>query len=150
MIERAGSEKRTPAAGVEDRAGIELRRIGFVFRNYGESGAGRTARICSREAGGAAVLAETTEIFGAEHLLVRRARNRQVAEKLLGFVDRLQEISDAIRRQLRRQSVARKQRRRADQYSRKIAGRGGQSGHLAAERRRGLRRAGQLRPGSCS
>jgi altronate hydrolase len=32
------------------------------------------------------VLAETTEIFGAEHLLVRRARNREVAEKLLGFV----------------------------------------------------------------
>ena len=37
-------------------------------------------------AGGTAVLAETTEIFGAEHLLVQRARNRQVAEKLLGFV----------------------------------------------------------------
>jgi altronate hydrolase len=37
-------------------------------------------------AGGTAVLAETTEIFGAEHLLVRRARNRQVAEKLLGFI----------------------------------------------------------------
>src|ERR1700690_47981 len=36
--------------------------------------------------GGSAVLAETTEIFGAEHLLVRRARNRQVAEKLLGFI----------------------------------------------------------------
>ncbi len=36
--------------------------------------------------GAAAVLAETTEIFGAEHLLVRRARNRDVAEKLLGFV----------------------------------------------------------------
>lgn len=36
--------------------------------------------------GGTAVLAETTEIFGAEHLLVRRARNREVAEKLLGFV----------------------------------------------------------------
>ena len=33
--------------------------------------------------GGSPVLAETTEIFGAEHLLVRRARNRQVAEKLL-------------------------------------------------------------------
>jgi altronate hydrolase len=37
--------------------------------------------------GAAAVLAETTEIFGAEHLLVRRARNRDVAEKLLGFVN---------------------------------------------------------------
>jgi len=36
--------------------------------------------------GGSPVLAETTEIFGAEHLLVRRARNREVAVKLLGFV----------------------------------------------------------------
>ncbi|HJT90319.1 MAG TPA: altronate dehydratase family protein [Bryobacteraceae bacterium] len=36
--------------------------------------------------GGTPVLAETTEIFGAEHLLVRRARNREVAEKLLGCI----------------------------------------------------------------
>ncbi|HTQ53355.1 MAG TPA: altronate dehydratase family protein [Bryobacteraceae bacterium] len=36
--------------------------------------------------GASAVLAETTEIFGAEHLLVRRARNRQVADRLLSFV----------------------------------------------------------------
>jgi altronate hydrolase len=36
--------------------------------------------------GGTAVLAETTEIFGAEHLLVRRARSREVAEKLLGCI----------------------------------------------------------------
>ncbi len=45
--------------------------------------------ICSdmlAEIGGTTVLAETTEIFGAEHLLVRRARNRKVAERLLGFV----------------------------------------------------------------
>jgi altronate hydrolase len=45
--------------------------------------------VCSdmlAEIGASAVLAETTEIFGAEHLLVRRARNRQVAEKLLSFV----------------------------------------------------------------
>ena len=39
------------------------------------------------EIGATAVLAETTEIFGAEHLLVRRARNQQVAEKLLSFVE---------------------------------------------------------------
>jgi altronate hydrolase len=38
------------------------------------------------EIGASAVLAETTEIFGAEHLLVGRARNRQVADKLLSFV----------------------------------------------------------------
>ncbi len=36
--------------------------------------------------GGSPVLAETTEIFGAEHLLVRRARNRQVAENLLARI----------------------------------------------------------------
>ena len=36
--------------------------------------------------GATAVLAETTEIFGAEHLLLRRARSPQVAEKLLGYV----------------------------------------------------------------
>jgi len=37
--------------------------------------------------GGTAVLAETTEIFGAEHLLLRRARNPQVAQKLIGCID---------------------------------------------------------------
>lgn len=39
------------------------------------------------EIGGAAVLAETTECFGAEHLLVERARSREVAEKFLGFIE---------------------------------------------------------------
>jgi altronate hydrolase len=37
--------------------------------------------------GGTAVLAETTEIFGAEHLLLRRARSPQVAQKLIGCID---------------------------------------------------------------
>jgi len=36
--------------------------------------------------GATSVLAETPEIFGAEHLLVKRARNRQVAEKLLDCI----------------------------------------------------------------
>lgn len=49
------------------------------------------------EAGGTVVLAETTEIFGAEHLLVRRARNRRVAEKLLGFVRSYKEYLDRFR-----------------------------------------------------
>jgi arabinonate dehydratase len=38
------------------------------------------------EVGATFVLAETTECFGAEHLLIRRARNRQVAERFLGFI----------------------------------------------------------------
>ena len=35
---------------------------------------------------GTSVLAETPEIYGAEHLLTRRAINREVGEKLIGFV----------------------------------------------------------------
>jgi len=36
--------------------------------------------------GGSAVLAETPEIYGAEHLLTRRAINREVGEKLVAKV----------------------------------------------------------------
>ena len=39
-------------------------------------------------AGGTVVLGETPETFGAESLLVRRARNREVAEAYLGMVER--------------------------------------------------------------
>ena len=37
--------------------------------------------------GGTSILAETTEIYGAEHLLTRRARTREVAEKLLERIE---------------------------------------------------------------
>lgn len=40
------------------------------------------------EQGGSIVLAETTEIFGAEHLLIRRARTPETARKLLDCVAR--------------------------------------------------------------
>ncbi|HEX4751113.1 MAG TPA: altronate dehydratase family protein [Bryobacteraceae bacterium] len=39
------------------------------------------------EQGGTVVLAETTEIIGAEHLLLCRARSREVAEKLLARIE---------------------------------------------------------------
>ncbi|NUN03169.1 MAG: altronate dehydratase [Bryobacteraceae bacterium] len=85
MIERASCEKRaeTPVSKI------------VVGLNCGgsDSFSGITANpalgVCSdmlAETGATAVLAETTEIFGAEHLLVKRARNRQVAERLLGFI----------------------------------------------------------------
>lgn len=37
--------------------------------------------------GGTSILAETTEIYGAEHLLTRRARSVEVADKLLKHID---------------------------------------------------------------
>ena len=85
-------------------------RISLLGLNCGgsDSFSGITANpalgVCSdmlAEIGATAVLAETTETFGAEHLLVRRARNRAVAEKYLGFIKKLQAVSEPLRRKLR-------------------------------------------------
>ncbi|MBM3776281.1 MAG: altronate dehydratase [Acidobacteria bacterium] len=85
LMERASGERRVEAPASKIVLGLNC--------GGSDSFSGITANpalgvCCDRlvEMGGAAVLAETTEIFGAEHLLVRRSRNRQVAETLLGFV----------------------------------------------------------------
>ncbi len=85
MIERAAAEKRTevPASHI------------VLGTNCGgsDSFSGITANpalgYCSdllAEIAATSVLAETTEIIGAEHLLVKRARNRAVGEKLLQMI----------------------------------------------------------------
>ncbi|HEV1286102.1 MAG TPA: altronate dehydratase family protein [Bryobacteraceae bacterium] len=85
-IERAAAEKRVALPASKISVGLNC--------GGSDSFSGITANpalgVCCdllAQAGATFVLAETTEIFGAEHLLVRRARNRAVAEKLLGFVD---------------------------------------------------------------
>jgi altronate hydrolase len=90
FIERAAEERRTGAPASKIVLGLNC--------GGSDSFSGITANpalgYCSdllATAGGAAVLAETPEIFGAEHLLVRRARNREVAEKLLSCVRQYKE-----------------------------------------------------------
>jgi altronate hydrolase len=85
LMERAADEKRVQSPASKIILGLNC--------GGSDSFSGITANpalgVCSdmlAEINATAVLAETTEIFGAEHLLVRRARNRSVAEKLLGFV----------------------------------------------------------------
>lgn len=85
MIERAAEERREECPASKIVLGLNC--------GGSDSFSGITANPalgwCSDRLasfGGTPVLAETTEIFGAEQLLVRRARNRAVAEKLLGFV----------------------------------------------------------------
>lgn len=86
--------KQIEQAAAEQRVSIPASKIVLGLNCGGsDSFSGITANpalgFCSdmlAEIGGTAVLAETTEIFGAEHLLVRRARNRAVAEKLLSFI----------------------------------------------------------------
>jgi altronate hydrolase len=87
MIDRAAAERRveTPASkivlglncgGSDSFSGITANpALGWCSDRLGEFG-------------GAAVLGETPENFGAEHLLVKRARNRQVAERLLELMQK--------------------------------------------------------------
>ncbi len=84
-IERAAAERRQPAPAWKLVVGLNC--------GGSDSFSGITANpalgLCSdrlARLGGTPVLAETPEVFGAEHLLVRRARNRTVAEKFLGYV----------------------------------------------------------------
>jgi altronate hydrolase len=87
MLERAADEKRLPIPASKIILGLNC--------GGSDSFSGITANpalgYCSdllAEIGASSVLAETTEIFGAEHLLVQRARNRETAERLLSFVDK--------------------------------------------------------------
>ena len=96
-LDKARREIQTLLAAVADEKRTEVPASKIVLGlNCGgsDSFSGITANpalgVCSdmlAAIGAASVLAETTEIFGAEHLLVRRARNRKVAEKLLSFVE---------------------------------------------------------------
>jgi len=87
LIDQCAAEKRTEAPASKIILGLNC--------GGSDSFSGITANpalgvACDMLAalGGSPVLAETTEIFGAEHLLVRRARNREVGERLLSFVRR--------------------------------------------------------------
>jgi altronate hydrolase len=94
LIERAAAEQRQEISASKIVLGLNC--------GGSDSFSGVTANpalgICSdllSEIGAAAVLAETTETFGAEHLLIARARNRAVAERYLSFV---REYKDYLRR----------------------------------------------------
>ena len=105
-IQDTGGTKKTIAAGVA-RIAEMLPRANAVVRETlpaseitlalqcggsdGYSGItanpalGAAADLLVRH-GGTAVLSETPEIYGAEHLLTRRARTRQVGEKLVDII----------------------------------------------------------------
>jgi altronate hydrolase len=86
LIEVAAAEKRTDQAASKITLGLNC--------GGSDSFSGITANpalgYCSDllvEQGATVVLAETTEIFGAEHLLLRRARNQSIAAKLVDCIE---------------------------------------------------------------
>ena len=82
LLPEANSLDPDRAAGGEDQPGDGVRRLGRELGRDGQPRPGRRRRP-DRRPGGTAVLGETTEIYGAEHLLTRRAVTRDVGEKLL-------------------------------------------------------------------
>ncbi len=74
------------AAGERTDAGAAMRRLGRLFRHHRQSGAGRGGRHAGQRHGGTAILSETSEIYGAEHLLTRRAATPEIGRKLVGLI----------------------------------------------------------------
>jgi len=85
MIERAAAEQRVECPAWKLVLGLECGGSDSFSGITANPALGACADLLAA-LGGTPVLSETPEIFGAEHLLVRRARNRAVAERLLGMV----------------------------------------------------------------
>ena len=90
----AGVRELLPTVNQVSRAPAPANHLAVALQCGGSDGysgitanpaLGHAADLIAAE-GGAAVLAETSEIYGAEHLLTRRAVSKQVGEKLIGLV----------------------------------------------------------------
>ena len=92
--------------------------------------------------GGTAILSETPEIYGAEHLLTRRAVSRDGRREAHRADQVVGGLHDAREGRDEQQSVARQQGGRPDDDPREIAGRGRQGRHDESGRRLRVRGAG--------
>ena len=87
FIERAAEDKRIEAPASKIVLGLNCGGSDSFSGITANPALGYCCDLLAAQ-GGAIVLAETTEIFGAEHLLVRRARTPEIARKLLDCVQR--------------------------------------------------------------
>jgi altronate hydrolase len=85
MMERAATETRRPVPVSKLVVGLNCGGSDSFSGITANPALGHCSDLLAR-LGATAVLAETPEIFGAEHLLIRRARSRAVAERLLEMI----------------------------------------------------------------
>jgi len=85
FIERAATERRVPTPASKIVLGLNCGGSDSFSGITANPALGHCSDLLAGLAG-TPVLAETPEIVGAEHLLVRRARNRAVAQKLLDYI----------------------------------------------------------------
>lgn len=116
-IQDIGGTKKTVAAGVEAlkemlpianravRESVPASELVLALQCGGSDGySGITANPALGAAadilvehGGTAILSETPEIYGAEHLLTRRAATREVGEKLVGIIKWWEDYTERAR-----------------------------------------------------
>jgi altronate hydrolase len=87
LIERAASEARVELPASKICLGLNCGGSDSFSGFTANPALGHCSDLLAR-VGATAVLAETPEIFGAEHLLVRRARNAEVARRLLEIIQK--------------------------------------------------------------
>ena len=85
MIDRAAAEERTQIPASKIILGLNCGGSDSFSGVSANPALGACCDILA-EIGATFALAETTEIVGAEHLLLRRARNREIGERLLAMV----------------------------------------------------------------
>jgi altronate hydrolase len=85
-IERAAEERRTEIAVAKLCVGLNCGGSDSFSGITANPALGHCCDLLV-EQGGTVVLAETTEIIGAEHLLMRRARTPEIARKLLAQIE---------------------------------------------------------------
>ncbi|WP_131859294.1 altronate dehydratase family protein [Bosea sp. BK604] len=116
-IQETGGTKKSVAAGVEalktmlpiankaTRETVPASELSLALQCGGSDGySGITANPALGAAvdllvehGGTAILSETPEIYGAEHLLTRRAATREVGEKLVGVIKWWEDYTERAR-----------------------------------------------------
>ena len=88
-VDRRGGQDGAarPAPASKLTVSLECGRLGRFFGKLPPTPASGYCSDLIVKQGGTACLGETTEIWGAEHLLTRRAVNRQVGRRLLDMLD---------------------------------------------------------------
>ncbi len=90
MVWEASQTMREPAGLDHLNLGVKCGMSDSTSAICGNPTVGKVFDILTR-AGGKAVFSETTEVIGAEHILVKRAKNDAVAQKLLKAVEATEE-----------------------------------------------------------
>lgn len=86
MLDAANQVQRTPCSAEHITIGMQCGGSDGLSGLSANPGLGAAADILVRN-GGTAILSETPEIFGVEHLLTRRARSEAVGRKLVERMD---------------------------------------------------------------